>query len=383
VAGSVDKGCRVLAARCLRKQTKQLGRQLEGIRSAAADTECVHQARVASRRLRAAMGMFRGCFGAKQVKRWRKAIRRLTSRLGEARDKDVQIEFLYGVLEALEQRACYGGVARLLVKLERQRERIQPRVVEAAQRLRSSGALAEMRALSKRVLSEPGAEEVNLRSPCALARARGHVLDRAERLLAYEDCLADPADRQRHHAMRIAAKRLRYAVEICAPVYGGQLDESLEAIKRVQTLLGEVHDCDFWVEDLERFAAKERKRTKKHYGSAVPFGRLQVGIEYLREDRQRRREQVFGELVDYWRQLVRQRQWERLQETVGGLGMQSAPQELPIEDTSDHAVEPTAGRSGSNGQAAGQGVGHGPHSGIERRDEPKRQREDSVRMPAG
>ncbi len=55
---SVDESYQLLAARYLRKQTKQLVGQFDGIRESV-DIEFVHRGRVASRRLRAALRVFR------------------------------------------------------------------------------------------------------------------------------------------------------------------------------------------------------------------------------------------------------------------------------------------------------------------------------------
>jgi len=85
-----DLSYRLLAARFIRRQVKQLGEQFDGIRQGE-DVEYLHRARVASRRLRAALRMFHDCWGPKKMKGWRKAIRRVTRGLGDARDKDVQI----------------------------------------------------------------------------------------------------------------------------------------------------------------------------------------------------------------------------------------------------------------------------------------------------
>jgi CHAD domain-containing protein len=312
---SADQGYRLLAASYLRKQAKRLAVQIDGARRAD-DAECIHQARVASRRLRAGLRMFRECLDAEQVQTWRRQMRRVTTQLGDARDKDVQIEHLCDVLHALEERASYPGIARLLAKLERQRERIQPKVVEAADRLQCSGVLEQIRTVTKEVLSEAESQAAGVPSAYVLAETQRHILDNLQRLLSCQDSLSDPEDRERHHAMRIAAKRLRYTLEISAPVYGGQLQGTVEAIKKVQTLLGEVHDCDVWAEHLQAFAAKERKRIMRHYGHAGPFARLEVGIEHLHQQGQGRRRQVFQELVDYWQQLDRRREWENLAETV-------------------------------------------------------------------
>jgi len=321
---SADQGCRLLAASYLRKQAKRLAAQIDGARRGD-NPESVHQARVASRRLRAGLRMFRECFDPERLKTWRKQIRRVTTKLGDARDKDVQIAYLCDVLDDLDEKACYSGIARLLARLERQRERIQPEVVEAVDRFQSSGVLEQMLTVSKAVLSEAGSQAAGVPSACALAEPQRHILDNLDRVLSCQDSLSDPEDRQRHHAMRIAAKRLRYTLEISAPVYAGQLDAVVEAIKRVQTLLGEVHDCDVWGEQLQTFAVKERRRILKYFGHVAPFARLEVGIEHLQQQRQRRRQQVFQELVDDWQELNRRREWEKLVEMVRGSAATGGP----------------------------------------------------------
>ena len=70
-----DPSYRILAARSLRKQVKQLAEHLGDVRLGE-DIESIHHARVASRRLRAALGMFCACWKRKQVKAWKKQIRR-------------------------------------------------------------------------------------------------------------------------------------------------------------------------------------------------------------------------------------------------------------------------------------------------------------------
>lgn len=315
----VDGGCRLLAAKYIRKQVKQLAGRLEGV-GKAEDIEDVHQARVASRRLRAAMRMFRDCFDAKQLKRWRKEIRRTTTKLGDARDADVQIEFLSDVLDSLEERACRPGIARLLVKTEQKRERLQPGVLKAVGRLQSSGILDEMQAVAKRMLSEAKGREVTVRSPAALDQAEHHVLDNLNRLLPYEESLARPEATERHHAMRIAAKRLRYTVEIAKPLYPKQLDGAVTAIKKLQSLLGDVHDCDVWRDRLDAFAEAQRAKVISHFGHAGPLARLEVGIEHLRQERSEHRRHVFEELADYWQKLNRQGQWDKLVGTVQARG---------------------------------------------------------------
>ena len=226
----IDDGYRLLAARYFRKQARQLADQLSGVREAE-DIEYVHRARVASRRLRAAMKLLGDWVPRKQAKRWQKEIRRVTGELGDARDKDVQIEFLCKAISHVEEPARCPGIAHLLMHLEYRREVLQPKVVEAAERLEASAVVGQMREAADEVLSRLGRREGGVRTPGILVHVTKHVLRRLKRLLSYQDSLEDPDDQERHHQMRIAAKRLRYTLEISKPVYRGQLGEIITALR--------------------------------------------------------------------------------------------------------------------------------------------------------
>ncbi len=52
---------------------------------------------------------------------------------------------------------------------------------------------------------------------------------------------AAPADL---HNFRLAAKRFRYTLELFRPVYGPGLEQKLDAVRRIQSLLGKRQDCE-------------------------------------------------------------------------------------------------------------------------------------------
>ena len=79
-------------------------REIDGVRLAE-DPEYIHRMRVATRRLRAALPLFRSCFTPKQYQRWMRDITRITRALGEARDADVQIAYLRKFLKK-EENQC-------------------------------------------------------------------------------------------------------------------------------------------------------------------------------------------------------------------------------------------------------------------------------------
>jgi len=348
----MDGSYRLLAARYVRKQVRQLLKQLGGAKDAS-DIEHVHQARVASRRLRAGLQVFPECFPRKKVERWRKKVRRLTQGLGPARDADVQAEFVRGVLAGLNGKAYRPGIARLLVRVEQSRRAIQPEVVRAVDRFEASGVGSQMLDAAEKMRARFKKRDLSVQSPFVFSQAADHVCDRLNELMGYEDCLAEPEDLEQHHAMRIAAKRLRYTLEIFQPVYQGRLDPFVKAMKGLQTLLGDVHDCDVWVEHLETFLGEERERTVVYYGHARPFRTLKVGLEYLQEERRSRRRELFAQLVGCWQDHDQAGLWEALLETVQSA--MDAPAELeppPPPQQTGNRRKPIDERSDGDGKPA-------------------------------
>lgn len=353
---TIDDSFRTMAASYFRRQLRQLRRQFDGIRRAA-EVEPIHQARVASRRLRAGLRVFAGCFPSEAVDRWTKEIRRVTRGLGKARDRDVQIGWLEGLLDELTEPAYLPGLARVLVRLERKRERGQADVLRALDRFQQSGTLAEMRGATRRILAATRRRQALIPSVAVCQQAEWQLLERLDEFLQFQTCLDDPDDYQRHHAMRIASKRLRYTMEICRAAYGGGLDEPIATMKRLQTLLGDIHDADVWVDYLGKVGDKERRRIIRRYGSDGPLARIEAGIDWLRQECRCRRERLFAELVGMWRELARQNYWDELLLTIrdprpsdeaGGAAVPDASagrfepeQKQPQEDDDQHGRAPT------------------------------------------
>ena len=97
-----DPGYCLFGAQVILPLLSALDDEIEGVKQAE-DIEYVHRCRVATRRIRAAMPLFEeNCFQSKNSKKWQRAIRDVTRALGEARDADVQIDFIANILRDLE-----------------------------------------------------------------------------------------------------------------------------------------------------------------------------------------------------------------------------------------------------------------------------------------
>lgn len=56
---------------------------------------------------------------------------------------------------------------------------------------------------------------------------------------------------QAQHDTRIAAKRLRYVLELFSPCLGEEAKKARQAAKRLQSILGDLHDCDLMLPKVE------------------------------------------------------------------------------------------------------------------------------------
>ena len=96
------------------------------------DIERVHDMRVATRRLRAAMEVFSACFPAKEHGKLLKEVKRLADALGERRDPDVAIEELEAISAEL---GGVRGLGSLIEELRGEQERGNARLAAALDRI--------------------------------------------------------------------------------------------------------------------------------------------------------------------------------------------------------------------------------------------------------
>jgi CHAD domain-containing protein len=93
----------------------------------------------------------------------------------------------------------------------------------------------------------------------------GPLADNAERiararldeLWSFAPAVLDPRRDRELHDMRIAAKRLRYVLEVTGHLFGPYTAPALRRAKELQALLGEIHDCDEMLPRVRKLIAAE------------------------------------------------------------------------------------------------------------------------------
>ncbi len=287
--------------------------EIDGVRKAK-DNEHIHRMRVASRRLRTALTIFHGCMPAKRSAHWLGVVRTLTRALGAARDTDVQMGVVQKVYKNATDAQVKPGVRRLLLRLKQQRSKLQGRVLESIDEIERSGTLGQIRSRFEPIVKEN--KEINEVQAGLYHLAFETITARLNEFLAYEVYIRRVEYKKELHAMRITAKKLRYTIEIFEGIHSEGLNDALQAVRKTQQLVGEIHDCDMWIDYLPHFSEKETRRMHKFYGHSGPFRVIKPGLEYFLANRQKERSNLYQGFLSSWRKWHQQEIWLKLRETL-------------------------------------------------------------------
>lgn len=219
----------------VRKRVAALSRSLTA--EGPHDAEALHQARVASRRLREALAV--SVAGGRR-RRLQSQVRRLARAIGPVRELDVSLE----LLAEFDARSDVPQVVLRCLRLELQAQR-DALYGELGKRLgRWDHARFRKRALAGARAHARRASRAKSRESTDLATAEAHASARAERLGRTVERAGGLYLPDRLHEVRIAAKKLRYALELLPPSAGGVVQRRITTLTRTQELLGRLHDLE-------------------------------------------------------------------------------------------------------------------------------------------
>lgn len=217
------------------------------------DPEFVHEARVAVRRMRAPLRIFERQLArvapAGDLRAVRRALRQLARALGAARDWDVvQSTLLPLRREELEQALGRAQMQRVARRAQLARARANTALRRFLGGAEFARSLAQVEALAAALAgggAEGGTWPRSRNAQVAMLRA----LERQRRLVLSQGKRLAQLDADERHALRIEGKRLRYAVELCAPLLaGGGIKPWLRPLRGLQDVLGKLNDARMLVE---------------------------------------------------------------------------------------------------------------------------------------
>jgi CHAD domain-containing protein len=221
----------------LHTQISRLNRVLPGV--AEGDVRAIHRARVASRRLREILPLLE--LDPDVTRKLNKRLRRITRSLGPVRELDVLRSLIDELHESRRpQSAALAHIAEVVTTAR----------IEAREAISGKGSSAMRRATRK---LERIAESLRDRDSGHRTRAWRWALEArmAHRAAALKRAIADAGAvylPERLHTVRIAVKKLRYAVELDVESGASKFAADLATLKRLQRLLGRMHDLQVLID---------------------------------------------------------------------------------------------------------------------------------------
>ncbi len=265
----------------------------------------VHDMRVAIRRLRSVIRDFAEIADKSPLRGVRKELKALADALGSVRDADVEIKALDALSKNTNDDAVREGISGILERYRERRgsafEKLQPRLTDdSVAALRSKFEAALESSLRQRDLFGAGS---------ITDAGREIITNRLDDFISLADALYDPLATKPLHELRIAGKHLRYALELFAEVRGDILSPFAIEISKMQSFLGDVHDCDVWIVQFRNLLRKPRRKSSE---SGPTF----AAAAWLLSEFTRKRTKAYRSGLKLWIELNRAEMPDRLLEVL-------------------------------------------------------------------
>lgn len=228
-------------------QFQRFREQLPGVRQDI-DTEFVHQARVATRRMRSALRLSREAIPQSAVSYLGEELKWLGAKFGAVRDLDV---FLLNLSRFKPQIKFFPSNKKKAFENWIEKHRRSP--LKALQEALESSRYRAFERRFMQFLERP--LPARPRAPLAVKPVREVaplvITEKFEAAVQQGHKVFAKPKLKQFHALRIQMKRLRYAVEFMAPAYEGALTPFIERTVEIQDCLGELQDTVFTREFIE------------------------------------------------------------------------------------------------------------------------------------
>jgi CHAD domain-containing protein len=229
------------------------------------DIKGVHDMRVATRRVRSALRDFTPLLHKRVLKPLKKDLKQFADVLGAVRDLDVFIAALEELQFAAEDESIRQGIEKLIREQRALREVARLDLTESLER----DKLVDLQKNFADAIDEAVRQKKSNRNLSFDEAGRDVIDDCLDNLLSLEACIYEPFNQNALHKFRLAAKRLRYAIQLFVVCLGDEISPFIKEIRQMQTILGTVHNCDVWIEILGERLRENKALDESDYQAAT------------------------------------------------------------------------------------------------------------------
>lgn len=119
-----------------------------------------------------------------------------------------------------------------------------------------------------------------------IANARRVLAVRIAEFYSYSPIVSNPEFTEALHDLRIAAKRLRYSLELFRPQFGAAGERQIDRVKAIQEALGTLHDHDVRIDligdELSALMVETSRQTRREIADASPEVLVEIATAALR-----------------------------------------------------------------------------------------------------
>src|SRR5215469_9511857 len=211
----------------------------------AGDVESIHQLRVSSRRLRAAIELFSSVLYSGALKVYRRDIPWIAHRAGEVRNCDVLAEIIQERVRKLDP-SLKGALEPIVAAIGAERAAAHNQLIQDLSSKRYRSLVAR--------LSSPPIKMARASAPFGVATA--DLLEPTLRRVVKKGAkISDDSPTTDFHKLRVRIKRLRYVLEMMPATSGKRHRKALARLEELQRLLGDYNDVTAGIAWLHNYAA--------------------------------------------------------------------------------------------------------------------------------
>ncbi|MCB0858846.1 MAG: CHAD domain-containing protein [Solirubrobacterales bacterium] len=325
-----DSRFRLAAAQVLEERATQITLLSKGVLDVT-EPASANDLWLASRRLRAALEVFRPVLGRSQYREGKAEARRISKAVGSRRDIDVAIAAFETVRSEMDP-ADADGIERAITNLRREQAKANRALAQVVHGRRMQAFRVRIEEIADSTIETDTIDRADEYRPVEVLPPEVLTLigKRLSRLREEASESLEASGVEGQHRMRVAAERLRYSLELSGDALGSQAHTARRAARGLQEVLGDMRDCDLSVpparkaieelelEDIETII--DRGRDSRDLDpvlvQAAPNRAAYRGLELTVIHLGARRQMLFERFKRLWLEQSRQGVWVALETSL-------------------------------------------------------------------